>query len=279
MNPNGMASTGRLVRLSFALALRRPSLWLAGLALAGTEKLITLREPPPVAKGEGLREAMAAVLAAMRSAISPSFVALDAIRCFVAVWLLGALTALQGEPPRLASVLGPIRGRWRSIALFATLSAIGPILDDINIGLVPGWLPVLLGSLARYIWGFSLYLGIPVLAREPATGLVAVRRSWTLIRKVWRSRLYGGFLISLGMMAAAGALGLLASSLGQGLLAGQPAGIKEAVGGIPVFLAIAFGLVVDQIFDASLYVQLTEGVAPELLPAQPDVTWRAQTPG
>ncbi len=281
--------TRALVRLSLATAWRRRALWVWGAALACTHQLVALifdrhRVEPEIRSG---RSWVATVTEAYERSIQATTLedhAISVLLYLLEVWLLVALTraalnVLQGRSP--GPILSSLRSRWKAILVFSAVFATGTLLFDlVKCVSARG---ALIGFLLSTAWTFSLYLGIPVLAREPATGLGAVRRAWMLIRLGWAKRLAGLFLIGVLSVGLWQALALLLALAYQFLARGS----HEVPGWFPLYMALIrapflvvsmFFVVADQVFDAALYTGLTEGAFPELPSgADPQAVWRARS--
>ena len=205
----------------------------------------------------------------------------------------------------LAEALAPLRARWRSVLGFAAVVAAGSfLLDRACHASLTAFLEVERARLAAhaglphpeaslfwaftgpgalsFLWTFTLYLGIPVLAREQASGLGAVRRAWALTRKTWGTRLRGLLVIGLGTGAA-----LVVIAIATGLLLGLAGLLPALAPALPTWNsamawlmlpALTFSLVVDQLFDAALYTNVTEGVWPDLPAGQVAGGWRTSAP-
>jgi hypothetical protein len=213
---------------------------------------------------------------------TPKSVFLSTIFQLAEVWVLvaltrGALTALRGEVPQLTTVLTSLRAKWRSICIFAVLFGAGrslPLFTMIEGDLVRRHGALFLWMLFAVGWSFSLYLGIPVLARESASGIAALRRALSLIRAGWRTRLAGLLRIAIYSFP----LLMIASFIQVILKNSVSATAWSWIGGVPLILCSAFFLAVDQVFDAALYSQLTEGVPPDPSGVRGDeeLIWRAR---
>src|SRR6266568_4256192 len=261
--------TRALVRLSLATAWRRRALWVWGAALACTHQLVALifdrhRVEPEIRSG---RSWVATVTEAYERSIQATTLEDHAI------------SVLLGRSP--GPILSSLRSRWKAILVFSAVFATGTLLFDlVKCVSARG---ALIGFLLSTAWTFSLYLGIPVLAREPATGLGAVRRAWMLIRLGWAKRLAGLFLIGVLSVGLWQALALLLALAYQFLARGS----HEVPGWFPLYMALIrapflvvsmFFVVADQVFDAALYTGLTEGAFPELPSgADPQAVWRARS--
>jgi hypothetical protein len=282
--------TRPLVRLSLAWAWRSPALWGWGTALTASFHLRRwifggFEVPPLIKRPSSFAGTPAASLDAVAQAFSLRQHAIVALQDFLTVWLLvaltrAALTVLQGRSPGVGAVISAVRLKWRSILVFAALFSAGKFLLGLLGTSARG---LLLGGLLSSLWTFSLYLGIPVLAREATTGLGAVRRAWALIRQGWARRLAGLFLIGIRYTLFALAV-LLVSGVALYFVVDRQS--TEAPTWLPLFRVLVEAvffpawvlfLVVDQVFDAALYTSLTEGAGPALpSDSEPEATWRAR---
>ncbi|WP_176066946.1 hypothetical protein [Anaeromyxobacter diazotrophicus] len=265
------------MRLAFVKAWRSPGLWLWGALLVSVNFLGSGADGyDPRQQPSSLAETFAHARA---HAVQAG--ALGALALFLDVWLLVALTraalfVLQGRSPSPNAIVATIRPRWRSILVFSALFAAGTFL----LGAIGVWSWALSFALSG-AWSFSLYLGIPVLAREPATGVGAVRRAWALVRRCWARRLTGLFVTGACFVLACGLCGALAFALmARGTGSADPSRWPQSW---ILLLQLAFApigaffLVVDQVFDAALYANLTEGTSPKLPNrVEAESTWRAR---
>ena len=301
------AGAVELVWLSVQKARAHRALWLWGAALVALGSLGSAYDRRVGSAGTGpWFERLARLLQAWTVRTSLA----EALVLFAQLWLLVALTraalsALQGRPAGLAEALAPLRARWRSVLGFAAVVAAGSfLLDRACHASLTAFLEVERARLAAhaglphpeaslfwafagpgalsFLWTFTLYLGIPVLAREQASGLGAVRRAWALTRKTWGIRLRGLVVIGLGTGAA-----LVAIAIATGLLLGLAGLLPALAPALPTWNsamawlmlpALTFSLVVDQLFDAALYTNVTEGVWPDLPAGQVAGGWRTSAP-
>jgi hypothetical protein len=206
---------------------------------------------------------------------------LDAVLLLLNLWLLAVLTraalsVLQGRTPSVPSVFAAVRARWKAIVVFSLVLAAGDFLLAVSAVARP---LAVLSLVLRSLWMFALYLGLPVVVREPGTGLDAVRRAWALIRRSWTTRLAGIAILLAASLGTIIGFMLLTFALSRFFhhLPNSSFDIVAYSLLISAGASTIFFLAVDQVFDAALYVMLTEGVLPGApAPVDAAATWRAR---
>jgi len=189
---------------------------------------------------------------------------------FFAVALARAtLDAMATRPWNVPDALRGAGQRLPAIATFAVLNAsVGGLLarlgGDKGRRRKPGPASRATAKLLGLTWWATTYLVVPVLAREPRSGIAAVGRSASLFRETWREAFVGRLV--LGWVWAPAVVIAATPLVVCLLLKVQHAGVFALAVVLPAFALVLLGVVLqtlDTIYRCALYVFATEGVVPD----------------
>jgi hypothetical protein len=178
-----------------------------------------------------------------------------------------ALTVLQDGTVSLRRSVARASSKLPTIVGCGALLWIGHAASDATTN-APRHLGWLVGAIG-FAWGFSLYLIFPVLSRETENGTAAILRTWRLIRRCWRQRLWGLFQLSLLIGPPTIVFFMVVAFIAAFEFRGKSPDTP------PTFLfgsAILFGLITtfviaaDQLFDCALYLAVADDQPTEVPP-------------
>lgn len=191
-----------------------------------------------------------------------------AIIYFQVALVSAVLYRMGGGDPDLRYALGEANKRLGAIFIWAAIAAtVGLILRALESmasnsnngsGNIVGSIIV---SLLGFAWGLMVFFVVPVIVVEDVSGVTAIKRSATTLKRRWGEAIIGnqgvGLVVTLAVVVAGGA----AFALGNAAMGvSAPLGwLFMGAGAVVVLFLVAGGSALDSTYRAVLYRYATEG--------------------